>query len=94
MNAAYLTAVALFLAGQGAAQTLEPGDTFSDELRDGGSGTEMVVIPAGSFRMGCVSGQECYEDEKPVHTVTISQPFAVSKYEITFEVNRPGFTGG
>ena len=63
----------------------QPGGIFSDALQAGGSGPEMVVIPAGSFRMGCVSGQECYYDEKPVHTVAISQPFAVSKYEITFE---------
>ena len=45
---------------------------------------EMVVIPAGSFRMGCVSGQECFDDEQPVHDVTIPQAFAVSKYEVTF----------
>lgn len=63
----------------------EPGDTFSDALQAGARGPEMVVIPAGKFEMGCVSGQECYEDEMPVHSVTISQPFAVSKYEITFE---------
>ena len=37
----------------------------------------MVVIPAGSFRMGCVSGLDCDDEEKPVHTVTIAQPFAV-----------------
>ena len=63
----------------------QPGDIFSDALRAGGQGPAMVVIPAGSFRMGCVSGQECYDSEKPVHTVTISRSFAVSKYEITFE---------
>ena len=63
----------------------QSGDTFADALRDGGSGPEMVVIPAGSFRMGCVSGLDCSDHEKPVHTVTIPQPFAVSKYEITFE---------
>ncbi len=80
-----LGVLAVFLAGQAAAQGLEPGNIFSEELRDGGQGPEMVVIPAGSFRMGCVSGQKCYDREKPVHTVAISQPFAVSKYEITFE---------
>ena len=91
-----LAAFAMILAEVAAAQPDEmlqgsspplpqPGDTFSDALQAGGSGPEMVVIPAGSFRMGCVSGQECYEDEKPVHTVSFSQPFAVSKYEITFE---------
>ena len=62
-----------------------PGDTFTDALRGGGRGPEMVVIPAGSFRMGCVTGLDCFDTEKPVHTVTIPQPFAVSKYEITFE---------
>lgn len=63
----------------------QPGVVFSDALRGGGRGPEMVVIPAGSFQMGCVSGLECLSDEKPVHTVTIPQPFTVSKYEITFE---------
>ena len=78
-----LGALVMFLAGATAAQ--EPGQAFSDALADGGQGPEMVVVPAGSFEMGCVSGEECYDDELPVHTVTISEPFAVSKYEITFE---------
>jgi len=47
-------------------------------------GPEMVTIPAGSFRMGCVSGQDCFDREFPVHDVTIPQAFAVSKYEVTF----------
>ena len=47
-------------------------------------GPEMVMIPAGPFRMGCVSGQDCQNDEFPVHWVTIPQSFAVSKYEVTF----------
>ena len=46
---------------------------------------EMVVVPAGSFRMGCVSGQDCFDAEKPVHRVTIAAPFAVGKYEVTFD---------
>lgn len=46
-------------------------------------GMELVVIPAGSFRMGCVSGVGCYDDEYPVHQVTIPRPFAVSKHEVT-----------
>ena len=45
---------------------------------------EMVVIPAGSFQMGCVSGIDCGSDEKPVHEVKIDS-FALSKYEVTFE---------
>ena len=62
---------------------LEPGRLFKDELASGGKGPEMVVIPAGRFRMGCVSGRDCGDDETPVHEVTIAQPFALSKYEVT-----------
>ena len=45
----------------------------------------MVVIPSGSFQMGCVSEIDCFDDQKPVHEVTLPQHFAVSKFEITFE---------
>ena len=45
---------------------------------------EMVVIPAGSFQMGCVSGKGCKDNEKPVHEVKIDS-FAMSKYEVTFK---------
>ena len=45
---------------------------------------EMAVIPGGSFRMGCVSGQDCFDPEHPVHTVRV-ESFELSKYEVTFE---------
>ena len=45
---------------------------------------EMVVIPAGSFQMGCVSGRDCRPLEYPVHSVRIAS-FEMSKYEVTFE---------
>ena len=44
---------------------------------------EMVVIRSGRFRMGCVSGIDCYGNEVPVHVVSISS-FEMSKYEVTF----------
>ena len=44
---------------------------------------EMVEIPGGSFWMGCVSGQDCKDDEYPVHTVRVER-FELSKYEGTF----------
>ena len=44
---------------------------------------EMVVIPGGSFRMGCVSGIGC-RDEFPVHEVRV-ETFELGKYEVTFE---------
>ena len=69
--------------------TLQPkipgaGGAFSDELASGGEGPVMVVIPVGSFRMGCLSNDDdCYADEQPVHDVRIRQQFALSKFEIT-----------
>ena len=49
---------------------------------------KMVVIPAGTFQMGCVSEHACDDLEipvHPVHPVTISQPFALSRHEVTFD---------
>ena len=60
-----------------------PGSSFRDTLSAGGEGPEMVVIPAGRFRMGDLSGAGD-DDEKPVHEVVIARPFAMSKYEVTF----------
>ncbi len=63
---------------------LPPGETFRDRLRSGAMAPEMIVIPAGSFQMGCVSGRDCFGDELPVHEVTIPRTFSASKYEVTF----------
>ena len=43
----------------------------------------MVLIPAGTFQMGNTGAYSGYDSEKPVHTVTISKAFYMSKYEIT-----------
>ena len=53
-------------------------------LRDCPTCPELVVIPAGRFRMGCVSGRACEDDERPVHEVEVSS-FALGVYEVTFE---------
>ena len=52
-----------------------------------GGGTQEVVVPegfvlvkAGSFQMGST---EVYNDNKPVHEVTITKPFYMGKYEVT-----------
>ena len=62
--------------GAGHAQEMEPGTVF----RDCDVCPEMVVVPAGSFMMG--SPEEAAE--MPIHRVTIAEPLAVGKYEVTF----------
>ena len=58
-----------------------PGDVFRDCVQC----PEMVVVPAGTFNMGSNESEERRDDDEgPVHQVTISQPFAVGKYEVTF----------
>ena len=58
-----------------------PGDVF----RDCKSCPRMVVVPAGDFMMGSpISEKGRSDDEGPRHRVTISKPFAVGKYEVTF----------
>ena len=42
------------------------------------------MVPAGRFRMGCVSGRDCRDSERPVHEVELAS-FALSKYEVTFD---------
>lgn len=59
------------------ARDLQPGEVF----KDCAACPDMVVIPAGSFDMGSSSSDEI--DEKPEHRVTIDQPFAMGKIEIT-----------
>jgi formylglycine-generating enzyme required for sulfatase activity len=54
---------------------LKPGDIFRDCAGCG----ELVVVPAGSFDMGSAT-----EYENPVHRVSISKPFAIGRYEVTF----------
>ena len=58
---------------------------FRDVLSGGGEGPAMVVIPAGRFRMGCLSTDgSCFLNQKPVRQVTIPAPFALSVPEVTF----------
>ena len=43
---------------------------------------EMGLVESGSFEMGSTDGAA---DEQPVHTVNISKPFYVGKYEVSFD---------
>ena len=60
----------------------EPGRSF----RDCADCPEMVVVPAGSFLMGSPASEPGRsDDEGPQHLVTIANPFAVGKFEVTFD---------
>jgi formylglycine-generating enzyme required for sulfatase activity len=56
--------------------TFVGGKAFRDQLKDGSFAPEMVMIAAGSFRMGDINAQ-------PVHDVSVGQ-FAMGKFEVTF----------
>ena len=63
-------------------QTHKP-KIFRDRLQTGNFGPEMVVIPAGSFKMGNTQDNKNPE-ELPVHQVSIKS-FAIGRYEVTFK---------
>ena len=54
------------------------------EVTKTGLGPEMILVEAGTFEMG--SADILDDDETPVHTVTINQPFSMSRYEVTFDL--------
>jgi formylglycine-generating enzyme required for sulfatase activity len=61
-------------------QHYKSGATF----KDCSECPEMVVIPAGNFRMGNHLNSYDGREERPLHRVTIPNPIAVGKYEVTF----------
>ncbi len=58
---------------------------FAWRVKDTGTNIEMLLIPSGSFTMGCTASdqQGCYSDENPLHTVTLTNAFYLGRYEVT-----------
>jgi formylglycine-generating enzyme required for sulfatase activity len=55
-------------------------------VRDTGTQVEMLLVPPGTFQMGCIMGSntyECYPWEQPVHQVTLTSAFYLGRYEVT-----------
>ncbi len=54
-------------------------------VRDNGTGIEMVLIPPGTFNMGCSASNAygCGAIESPVHSVTLTSAFYMGRYEVT-----------
>jgi formylglycine-generating enzyme required for sulfatase activity len=64
-----------------AERTLKPSEPF----RECADCPEMIVVPAGDFMMGSPpTDKDRSNHEGPQHKVTIAQPFAVAKFEMTF----------
>jgi formylglycine-generating enzyme required for sulfatase activity len=61
-------------------RALMAGESF----KEGADCPEMIVVPAGRFLMGSPAGQGD-DYECPQHEVTIAKPFAVAKFELTFD---------
>ena len=59
-------------------------DTVIETSFTNSIGMEFIRIPAGTFMMGSPdSATEAFDNEKPAHRVTISQPFYLGKYPVT-----------
>ena len=59
---------------------------FAWRVRDNSSGIEMLLVPPGTFDMGCIMGSDsysCYPWEQPVHTVTLTNAYYLGRYEVT-----------
>src|SRR5689334_9608778 len=66
----------------GPAADLKPGSEF----RDCAACPPMIIVPPGRFLMGSPEGESGrVATEGPQHVVTIEKPFAVGKFEITFD---------
>ena len=54
-------------------------------VRDTATQIELVLIPPGTFQMGCSPSNQygCNGDESPVHTVTLTNAFYMGRYEVT-----------
>ena len=54
-------------------------------VRDTATQMEMLLVPAGTFTMGCTASNQygCNSDENPTHSVTLTQAFYLGRYEVT-----------
>ncbi len=57
---------------------------FRHQIEGQFTGPLMVTIPTGRFLMGDLQGQGD-DNEQPVHEVVVDKPYALSRYEITFD---------
>ena len=55
-------------------------------VRDMATQIEMLLVPPGTFQMGCIMGSDqlgCFKYELPVHQVTLTSAFYLGRFEVT-----------
>ena len=83
-------AVLALLSVMGVGSPADPSQPAPAETRRfPPANTEMAWIPAGSFVMGCVAGdEECFDDESPAHRVALARGFWLDVTEVTVALYR------
>jgi formylglycine-generating enzyme required for sulfatase activity len=56
-----------------------------DQLADGSNGPELVILKPGRFIMGSPPSEVGRYPNEVLHELTLDQPFAIGRYEITFD---------
>jgi formylglycine-generating enzyme required for sulfatase activity len=66
-----------------AAGVCEPSGGGGNDGGGGSAGSDMIVLEAITFEMGCTTGPiECASDAQPMHSVPLST-FRIQRYEVT-----------
>jgi formylglycine-generating enzyme required for sulfatase activity len=57
---------------------------FPWRITESAVGIEMVLIPNGTYEMGCSASNDhnCKSDESPIHSVTLTKAFYLGRYEV------------
>jgi formylglycine-generating enzyme required for sulfatase activity len=64
--------------------TFRPGQNFTDALKNGARGPQMIVVPHGAFRMGSADDDAAgRDDERPQRAIRFDRGFAMSVTEVT-----------
>jgi len=78
-----LSQVRPYVLTTAAEQALKPGDSFRECAKEC---PEMVVVPFGEAMIGSPDDEkDRFKSEGPLHKVVFAKPFAVSKFEVTFD---------
>ena len=70
--------------GEGRSKALNKAWRKEEDLGNGVS-LEMILIPAGNFKMGSPASEKGHTDYERQHKVTLTKPFYMGKYEVTQE---------